>query len=501
MKLFAWESWGIAARLLAIAVLPAALMFIAVAMAMYVTAQGDVHRDVSDRGKLVATALAQSSQYGLVSGNTTYLNTTLNQLLRADASILCITIFNAQHSAVAKACQAQQSHEDSVFEAPVSIESLPDINLFDPLADTTDAAETASTSAGSPKLATNALRTVGHVRVSMSATPIFESRRSALMLAFGMVAAAAVLSCLVGLRLAQRLRQTMISVMGALRSIRKGRFDIDLDVSHQGELGELQKTIVQMASTLDASRHDLEQQVVARTAQLRDAIERVQQADAEKRRLITHSNARVEEDRKKVAVEIHDHLGAGLISVRLEAAALRAKAEATGDADMARGARRISETVESLYGSTRDIVKSLRPEVIDTLGLAGAIEEMVSGFDKVHPNCRFAFSADPLLPDMRGEHAMPAYRVAQEALTNIVKHAKATRATVELGLTPKGDQLRMQIKDNGEGFDTESRRKGSGLGLIGMRERVAAVGGKLVISSKAGQGTSISVILPMPELG
>lgn len=499
MKLFAWQSWGIAARLLAIAVLPAALMFIAVAMAMYVTAQGDVHRDVSDRGKLVATALAQSSQYGLVSGNTTYLNTTLSQLLRADASILCITIFNAQRSPVAKACQPQQTQEDSVFEVPVSIESLPDINLFDPLADNVESP--GQPSAGETRLATNALRVIGHVRVSMSAAPIFESRRSALLLAFGMVAAAAVLSCLVGLRLAQRLRQTMISVMAALRSIRKGRFDIELDAHHQGELGELQKTIVQMASTLDAARHDLEQQVIARTAELRDAIERVQQADAEKRRLITHSNARVEEDRKRVAVEIHDHLGAGLISVRLEAAALRAKADATGDADMGRGAKRISETVESLYASTRNIVKSLRPEVIDTLGLAGAIEEMVSGFDKVHPNCRFAFTADPRLPDMRGEHAMPAYRVAQEALTNIVKHAKATRATVELGLTPKGDQLRMLIKDNGEGFDTESRSKGSGLGLIGMRERVAAVGGKLVISSKAAQGTSISVILPMPELG
>jgi two-component system sensor histidine kinase UhpB len=498
MKLLAWQSWGIAARLLAIAVLPAALMFVAVALAMYVTAQGDVHRDVSDRGKLVATALAQSSQYGLVSGNTTYLNTTLNQLLRADASILCITIFNDQHRQVAKACQAQQSQEDSVFEVPVSIEALPDLNLFDPLADGADAAPT---SAGNPRLATNALRVVGHVRVSMSAAPIFESRRSALFVAFGMVAAAAVLSCLVGLRLAQRLRHTMISVMGALRSIRKGRFDIDLDVTHQGELGELQKTIVQMASTLDAARYDLEQQVIARTAELRDAIERVQLADAEKRRLITHSNARVEEDRKRVAVEIHDHLGAGLISVRLEAAALRAKAEGTGDADMARGAKRISETVESLYASTRDIVKSLRPEVIDTLGLSGAIEEMVSNFDKVHPHCRFAFSADPRLPDMRGERAMPAYRVTQEALTNIVKHAKASHASVELGLTPKGDQLRILIKDNGEGFDTEARRKGCGLGLIGMRERVAAVGGKLVISSKAGQGTSISVILPMPELG
>ncbi len=484
MKWRFWRGWGIAARLLAVAVLPASLMFVAVTGTLYVTAQGDVHRDVAERGRLIATALSQSSQYGLVSGNVDYLRTTLHQVLHADPSIVCISISNVQHRVIASECQTRPFTQSSVYDMPVRIESLPDTDLFEP------------PGTGAPAHADASLRTVGHVRVTVSATPIFEARRHALMLACALVLGAAIASCLIGMWLAGRLRQTFGSVMGALRSIRTGHFDVKLDADRPGELGELQRTILQMAATLEAARHDLEQQVISRTKELQEAVKRIQQADAEKRRLITHSNARVEEDRRRVALDIHDHLGASLISVRLEAAALVAKAQASGDEDTAKGARRIAATAESLYASTRDIVKSLRPEVIDTLGLAGAVEEMVRAYDKVHPHCRFAFSQDLGLTDIPGELAMPAYRVAQEALNNVVKHADATQVSVHLGLSQDRQQMSIEIKDNGKGFDTSTSNQ-SGLGLIGMRERVASVGGELCISSPRGQGTTIFVTLPL----
>ncbi|KGM41320.1 hypothetical protein JY96_18020 [Aquabacterium sp. NJ1] len=484
MKWRFWRGWGIAARLLAVAVLPASLMFVAVTGTLYVTARGDVHRDVAERGRLIATALSQSSQYGLVSGNVDYLRSTLHQVLHADPSILCISISNVQREVIASECQARPFKQSGVYDMPVRIESLPDTDQFEP------------PSSNKPARTDASLRTVGHVRVTVSATPIFEARRQALLLACALVLGAAIASCLIGMWLAGRLRQTLSSVMGALRSIRTGHFDVQLDADHPGELGELQRTILQMADTLDAARHDLEQQVISRTKELQEAVKRIQQADAEKRRLITHSNARVEEDRRRVALDIHDHLGAALISVRLEAAALVAKAQASGDEDTAKGARRIAATAESLYASTRDIVKSLRPEVIDTLGLAGAVEEMVRGHDKVHPRCRFSFSEDLALTEVPAELAMPAYRVVQEALNNIVKHADATEASVQLGLSRDKRLLCIEIKDNGRGFDTSTSNQ-SGLGLIGMRERVAAVGGELCISSPRGQGTTIYVTLPL----
>jgi len=197
-----------------------------------------------------------------------------------------------------------------------------------------------------------------------------------------------------------------------------------------------------------------------------------------------------------VAVEIHDHLGASLISVRLEASALAAKAESSGDEGMARAAQRIADTVQRLYTSTRDIVKSLRPEVIDTLGLAGAVEELVSSLDRVHPDCRFRVHVPTPLPHLCSELAMQAYRVIQESLTNIVKHARATAATVTLSLSDDAQSLCIEIKDNGVGFNTDTSTR-DGLGLIGMRERVASVDGEICISSPTAQGTTITVTLPL----
>ncbi|MBC7702076.1 ATP-binding protein [Aquabacterium sp.] len=473
---------GIATRLLVIAVLPASVMFLTVTATLYTLAQQDVRRDVATRGQLVATALAQSSQYGLVSGNTAYLRTTLRHMIEADPGIACIDITDAAARPVVSDCQSVKPTEVETFEVPIRIELLPEVDQFEPIPVPSRAGP---------------LRAVGTVRVTMSPAPIFESKRRALLVAFAFVLAAAVLSCLIGLRLAQRLRRTLGSVMAALRDIRQGRFDVKLTTDHEGELGELQRTIVQMAGTLNASRHELEQRVAKRTQQLQEAVDLARQADAGKRRLIVHSNAAVEEERRRIAMDIHDHLGAALISVRLEASALVARARFRGDAEMEGEAARIAATAQSIYATTRDIVKRLRPEVIDTLGLAGAVEELVRHADQVHPVARFTFQAEPGLPHVRGELAMPAYRVAQEALNNIVKHSDATLTSVTLSAQPEAGHLRMVIQDNGRGFDTESPHS-TGIGLIGMRERVAAAGGELLISSKPGQGTTVCVTLPLP---
>jgi two-component system sensor histidine kinase UhpB len=91
---------------------------------------------------------------------------------------------------------------------------------------------------------------------------------------------------------------------------------------------------------------------------------------------------------------------------------------------------------------------------------------------------------------------MQAYRVIQESLTNIVKHARATAATVTLNLSDDAQSLCIEIKDNGVGFNTDTSTR-DGLGLIGMRERVASVDGEICISSPTAQGTTITVTLPL----
>lgn len=481
-----WQGWGITARLLTIIVLPASIMFTAVTTTIYITSRHEVRRDVADRGRLVATALAQSSQYGLVSGNVDYLRLTLRDLRQADASITCIDITDETGRPVIADCLPDKPGESNTHALPIQLAATPAMDLFDPIVPDRASAGKAALPA----------RTIGHVSVTTSPTPILVSRQKDLLLAFALVLAAAVTSCLVGLQLARRLRQTMVVVMAALRSIRQGRFDVRLDTQQAGELGELQRTIVQMADTLHAARHDLEQQVASRTQELQDAVTRVRQADDDKRRLIMHSNAAVEEERKRIALDIHDHLGAALISVRLEASALAKHAKTLGDAGMERDAQRIATTAESIYATTRNIVKRLRPEIIDTLGLSGAIEELVRTADTLHSGCRFHFHAASDLPNLRGEVAMPAYRITQEAINNIVKHADATQGWVRLLLEPDTAHLRIEIQDNGIGFEAEQPGH-AGLGLIGMRERVAAIDGDFQIISSPGRGTLLRVTLPL----
>lgn len=501
MKAPFWKDWDIATRLILIAVLPASLMFVAVTTALYLTGRDDVRRDVAERGRLVANALAQTSQYGLVSGNVSYLQATLQQLLASDPSIAALRITDVDGRALVSAASPVGKGERSQYEVAVRADSL-DVDLFD--------------SAGGPHVsldprqpvAMETSRIVGHVQVTMTPGPLLQAKRQALLAGSAVVLAFAVLSGYVGLFLAKHLRAPLGAVMTALRSIRQGHYAVELDTTAQGELGELQRTIVQMADSLNVTRQDLERQVAERTQELQQAVDVARDAVAEKRRLIVHNNALLEEERRRIALEIHDQLNATLISVRLEAAALAARTEAQakeagqeeaqGRTDIQRLAQRISANTEALYSTARNIVKRLRPEVIDTVGLKGAIEDMVRNFDAVHPDCRFSFRAEPAFPVLRGEAAMPAYRVAQEALSNVVKHARATRAWVDLRSEPDLQAVRLTISDNGCGFDPATARQ-SGLGLVGMRERMAAVGGEIVIDSFRGGGTRVTITLPVPD--
>lgn len=472
---------GITLRLLLVAIVPAALMFVAVTATLYKMAHDDARREMIQQGRLIASALAQSTRYGLMSGNLDALQATLHPLVHNDAGVLCIAILSETRETRLQLCSRAPDPGDSQsIEAPIQLERLPELDTLDD--------ETPGKAAP--------LRTIGHVQVTMSVRPQFQAKLTTVAGATGLVLMAAIASGIVGLMLSRRLARTLGHILQSLRGIRRGDFDVQFPVQEPGELGELQRTIQQMARSLHDARHGLERQVEQRTHELRDAVERVRKADAEKRRLIAHSNTMVEADRKRVAMEIHDHLGASLISVRLEASALLARAEAAGDEDGARMARRISSTVQALYLSSRNIVQSLRPELIDTLGLRGAIEDMVQRLDDARSGCRFSFRSSTHTPKLEGDTAIAVYRVIQEACTNIAKHAQATEAVITMDVAPEDALLRIVIRDNGQGFDTRTLST-PGLGLIGMSERAASVNGQLAVNSRPGQGTTITLGVPL----
>ncbi len=166
-------------------------------------------------------------------------------------------------------------------------------------------------------------------------------------------------------------------------------------------------------------------------ASLQASMRALREADDEKRRLISKVNTAVEDERQSIALEIHDELNATLIAVRLEAqriAAISPEGEARDKAQS------IIKLALGLYNSGRALVRRLRPEVLDMLGLDGAVEEMMRHYDNARSGCRFELHAQGEFSRMEAGVAISAYRMVQEALSNIVKHARATHATVQLTL-------------------------------------------------------------------
>lgn len=492
MKLLQLNSWGIAARLVAIALVPAILMLIAVNVSLYFVAQEEVNNDIRERGRLVAAALAESSQYGVISGNATAVERAARGLLETDRSIASIKVFDAQSRAIVNIETPLGAQGEQTFEAPVEADAL-DVNLFDTTGGphvTFEAGQKPVARAGPP---------VGYVRVVMSPTPLLTAKRERLYLGSALVLLAAMLSGAVGLYLAKRLREPLHGIIGALRRIRQGDYGIAFNGRAAGELGELQAAIADMAKSLGITHQELEDLVATRTQELESAVQLAQTADAEKRRLIARGNVLVEEERRRIALEIHDDLNAALVSIRLEAAALAAKAHADGQSELREGADRIAAVTDDLYRRARNIVKQLRPEVLDTLGLKGAIEEMVRHFDSVHSGCRFEICIGHDLPLIPEQSSIAAYRVVQEALSNVAKYADATRCTVTLKVTSDEASVQLTVADDGRGFDPGARHEG--IGLIGMRERADAIGGSMAIESAPDLGTTISLRVPVRGVG
>jgi two-component system, NarL family, sensor histidine kinase UhpB len=479
-----FSGWSFTTRLVALALVPAALMFVVVNIALYLLSADETEDDLRERAHIVSAALAEGTRYGVISGNVPVVERTVRAMMAADRSIVAIEVLGVDRVPLVGVASADNHSRAFTTESPIIVEAI-DVDLLD----------TGRASKGAEQ--TREAR--GYVRVSMSPAPLLEAKRTRLLLGSALVLLASLISGAVGLALARRLREPLAIVMTALRSIRGGRFDVAIERTANGELGELQDAITDMARGLNVTHQHMEDEVARRTEELQEAMRSAQVADADRRRLIVRGNELIEDERRRLSLEIHDELNAALVSVRLHANTLAAKATESGHTDVQVAANRIATLTDDLYRRARAIVTQLRPEVIDTLGLAGAIEEMVRRFDEADPNCRFTFQVDRSVPQVQEPVAIAAYRIAQEALSNVAKHSRAARCEVTLQALTLEDRragIRLVVSDNGHGFDVGAP-PADGVGLIGMRERVASLAGSLVLTSSAEQGTTVTVDLPI----
>jgi PAS domain S-box-containing protein len=219
------------------------------------------------------------------------------------------------------------------------------------------------------------------------------------------------------------------------------------------------------------------------------------------RRLSQHSMQVQEEERRNLARELHDELGQSLNAIKVDAVTIRDGSE--NAAEVRRGAKAIIEVSGQVYDVVRSLMQRLRPIALDELGLRSAVEHGVEQWQRRHPAVRCSFAAEGELDDLSEQMNITLYRLAQECLTNVAKHAQATRVAISLSRLASGDQsgveVRFSFEDNGRGFDPGLRRKG--LGLVGLRERVEALDGNFDLQSAPGQGARIRASIPVRDKG
>lgn len=199
------------------------------------------------------------------------------------------------------------------------------------------------------------------------------------------------------------------------------------------------------------------------------------------------------EEQKRLAHDLHDDFGQLLAAMKMDILTLQ-KHLPSDDSKILRHLASINELVDTMVASVRRIVADLPPQILEDVGLYSALQYMAANFEKHYSIvCRLQLS-EPA-PNLEPHISTAIYRIIQETLTNIAKHAQAT--SIEVRLSGSDTHIELCVTDNGRGITPENRQKPGSFGLIGMRERVMALNGRMQINSVAGAGTSIEITIPL----
>ena len=192
-----------------------------------------------------------------------------------------------------------------------------------------------------------------------------------------------------------------------------------------------------------------------------------------------------EKERSTIAKELHDEVGqlltyAGLL---IDKEARKPRPETMAEA---------KSVIQDAVSRLRNLSATLSPPLLNNAGILEALESLFEDYTR-HTQIKVTFNHEVSLDGLSANLALVVYRIVQEALTNVARHAKATRVNVRI--SPRGRRLRIQIRDDGVGFDTKEVKKSTG--LTGMRERALALGGEIIVDSGPGKGTKIIATLPV----
>lgn len=222
-----------------------------------------------------------------------------------------------------------------------------------------------------------------------------------------------------------------------------------------------------------------------------NAAERPTKPSAQPNALANHLAAAREEERERIARDLHDILGGHLVAIKIETALLAARLEAE---PLRKRARAIQKLLDDALATVSRLTRELRPGILKDFGLGAAIECQAEDFaQRTGIACRIVCADhDIQLP----QHAAVAlFRIFQEALTNVCKHAQASQVAVRL--TQEGDEVLLEVSDNGRGLTAADIDKPRAFGLRGMRERLDELGGRLELHPCHPSGTRLRIAIPL----
>jgi two-component system sensor histidine kinase UhpB len=262
----------------------------------------------------------------------------------------------------------------------------------------------------------------------------------------------------------------LAEVGAALRQFELGNYAVRVAASDRPEVDEVAGSFNHMAEALARGQADM-------------------------RELAQRSLAIREDERRHLAHELHDGIGQSISAIKALAVSIARKAKP--DSGIGPSAMMIADVSSSMYDQVRTMMDRLRPSILDELGLASAIGSMIDSWNTHHEHmfCSFEY-ADPL-PILPPDASINVFRIVQEALTNVVKHAEASSVSVRLYTRASHGELVLEIEDDGRGFDAAAARRG--LGLVGIEERVRAIGGSLRLASAPGRGTRFEISIPFKQ--
>jgi len=295
----------------------------------------------------------------------------------------------------------------------------------------------------------------------------------------------------------QRGYRAMASLPLIAEGVTVGTLSLTADQSHafdEDELRLLNRVAADIAFGLEVCRRDAEQR---RTdAALRASETRLRESIIELHDVSTRLNGVREEERARMARDIHDHLGQALTALKMDVAEVKRRVR-TGDAAAVED--RLNEMavlIDTSVNDVRRVAAELRPVILDDLGFVLAIKAYLQDVER-RSGLHLVLHSDLVDLPIDTERATALFRILQEALTNVVRHAGARNAQVSL--TASGNLVRLVVHDDGSGILAAESRNPRAIGLVGMRDRARLFGGTVTVTGDPGSGTTVTAELPLVE--